>query len=819
MRYTPRDHQQVDVGLIAKALEHPGVTSRAQYLAACGTGKTLTSLWVVERLDASRIIVGLPSLGLIDQSLQVWKAAAAQPLEMMALCSAPDLMEMEGGALTSVRTSTSPDDIAPYWDAPVPQGTRRVLWVCYASTEALSALLNRLGAPIADVLICDEAHLLAGAQKVAQGWLDDAVIPGHRRLLQTATPIETPAAFESEVSRDDTSHEEADGIAGEPLSAETLHEEQTDTPAVSARRVGSIPATGVGMERTDLFGPVVAERTFGWAIANEILTEYVIASPAPITPVVREILSRLDVPAGMPDDFWTRAYVVMQSATSGTGKRLLSFHRTVKSAKAYGSAFQSLARLLGTQPLMTSCLTGEDSVQWRRTELRRLADSPSGIITTARALAVGIDVPGLDGVALVEPRKSVVEVAQILGRAVRRDPARPEKVAHILIPIVDATQADGTLVRGGDWDTLAEVVEALSEHDSRLRGELRAVQAASERTTAGEEHPTASEALAAIGARFQLNHLTGSEAEALRSALVFRLASRYAKRRADYWAALDAYAAQHGTILFPQQTRYQGLALGAFLRSLRHGARAGTLIQVELSRVEVMPGWTVDPARTQWILDATGVKAWMDAHGGKHPSYPADNAEESVVGVWVKNVRAEANPATKRGVLALWQREWLESHIPTWSWKERDAQVQRRVAPPTQSQTQSAPEGMARRRVGSHLDVPTRHARQAVHVLPPMEWWEQCASVARHVAQTGTLPRMSGVPTPSVPERLLSLWWEEALADSAADTTPHAIREAMSAAQRGEETATPPGVFTQVPATRPARSAGSVRLGAPSFVR
>ena len=62
---TPRPHQTEALDAILQGLEdHDRVTS----VMACGTGKTLTALWLAERLDARRILVLVPSLALLGSA-------------------------------------------------------------------------------------------------------------------------------------------------------------------------------------------------------------------------------------------------------------------------------------------------------------------------------------------------------------------------------------------------------------------------------------------------------------------------------------------------------------------------------------------------------------------------------------------------------------------------------------------------------------------------------------------------------------------------------------------------------------------------------
>ena len=66
------------------------------------------------------------------------------------------------------------------------------------------------------------------------------------------------------------------------------------------------------------------------------------------------------------------------------------------------------------------------------------ADLPDGvcrILTNARCLSEGVDVPALDAVMFLSPRKSVVDIVQSVGRVMRKDPAGHKQFGYIILPI------------------------------------------------------------------------------------------------------------------------------------------------------------------------------------------------------------------------------------------------------------------------------------------------------------------------------------------------------------------------------------------------
>ena len=55
------------------------------------------------------------------------------------------------------------------------------------------------------------------------------------------------------------------------------------------------------------------------------------------------------------------------------------------------------------------------------------------ILSNARCLSEGVDVPALDGVVFLNPRKSVVDVVQSVGRVMRKSPDK--KFGYVILPV------------------------------------------------------------------------------------------------------------------------------------------------------------------------------------------------------------------------------------------------------------------------------------------------------------------------------------------------------------------------------------------------
>ena len=80
----PRDHQSEAIEKVAKGFKD---ANKGQLIMACGTGKTLITLWIKENLKANLTLILLPSLSLLSQTLKEWTFGMNTPFKSLAVCS------------------------------------------------------------------------------------------------------------------------------------------------------------------------------------------------------------------------------------------------------------------------------------------------------------------------------------------------------------------------------------------------------------------------------------------------------------------------------------------------------------------------------------------------------------------------------------------------------------------------------------------------------------------------------------------------------------------------------------------------------------
>ena len=182
----PLPHQREAVSAVIKGF---GEVSRGQLVMACGTGKTLTALFVAQELRARRTLVLVPALSLLAQTLREWSANGPD-FVYLPVCSDDTVTDADAFFASTSElgfpVSTDPIEIARFLRA---EGPPQVVFATYQSSPRLADAYRLGRLPQFDLVVADEAHRCAGpASRDFATVLDDKAIPADRRLFMTATP-------------------------------------------------------------------------------------------------------------------------------------------------------------------------------------------------------------------------------------------------------------------------------------------------------------------------------------------------------------------------------------------------------------------------------------------------------------------------------------------------------------------------------------------------------------------------------------------------------------------------------------------------------
>lgn len=465
-----RQHQREALEAVREGLSE---ADRGKLIMACGTGKTFTGLKIAEDLagPGKFVLFLVPSLALMSQTVREWSLDTTTPLRAFAVCSDAqvgkrnkgndDIGDIDVHDLAHPAT-TDPAKLANKAKTPAPD-EMTVVFSTYQSIQVISNAQKQHGFPEFDLIICDEAHRTTGATLEGEDESNfvrihnQDFIAGKKRLYMTATPRIFGDAVRSKAKE---------------VSAELC---SMDDPA--------------------LYGETLFQRGFGWAVQNDLLTDYkVIVLAVDEAMVSTSIQSRLkdEDNALKLDDATkivgcykalTKADLAADVATdTGHMRRALAFCKDIASSKLVRDEFSAVVEeylasaASGDEEPPLGCevhhVDGTFNAKTRTRELEWLKaeheDHSCRILSNARCLSEGVDVPALDAIMFLHPRKSQIDVVQSVGRVMRRAPGK--KMGYVILPVgIPAGVAPEEALNNNEkYKVVWQILNALRAHDERF---------------------------------------------------------------------------------------------------------------------------------------------------------------------------------------------------------------------------------------------------------------------------------------------------------------------------------------------------------------
>lgn len=619
----PDPHQ---IKAIAEATAGLLSSDRGQMIMACGTGKTFTTLWIKEALEAHRTLVLLPSLSLLSQTMREWAWAGITDFDILNVCSDKSVgkkTEDMDPADAPFPVTSDVREIAAFLIQPNP----KVVFCTYQSSDLIAQAQLDDAVPNFDLAVADEAHRCAG--KADAGFatiLDAEKIRASKRLFTTATPRYFGQAIKDEANARDLAI--------------------------------------VGMDNEAVFGPVIHKLTFGQAIEQELLTDYQVVIVGVDEPMVKGWIENFEIVATDPDnqtDARTLAAKIglLKAVKDYDLKRVISFHSRVAGAKKFANDLVDVANLIepASRPdgtFLTDYVSGEMKAGDRKERIDRLKGLEGydrGILTNARCLAEGVDVPSLDGVAFIDPRGSQVEIIQAVGRAIRKvRGAQVQKKGTIVLPVFIEDGGDHeTSIESSNFKPVWDVLKALRAHDDVLADNLDRY-----RTNLAKN---ASQAHEQISDKIIFDMPLSVDVEfssALRTILVEASTESW-----EFWfGLLETFREREGHCLIPVSHVERGFSLGKWAAHQR-----STKLLLDKKRYERLQeiGFVWDNFNALWEQNYIALKAYAVKNGTIH--VPHDYISEN----GLKLAQWRAIQLRTRDKLPEEKVLLLES-IPGWTW-------------------------------------------------------------------------------------------------------------------------------------------------------
>ena len=488
-RKVPRDHQVRARSAVMSGFEEH---DRGTMVMACGTGKTFTALTIAREFvekegGTARILFAVPSLALLKQTLDDWAAEADGSFTAWAVCSDTKVSSSarndtaeESAVDLPIPATTDGQRLADSLDANNATEGLQVVFATYQSIEVIHRAQEIAGDEWRDfdLIICDEAHRTTGATLTGEDESaftkihSDEFIRRAKTLYMTATPR---------------------------IFAENAKNRASEKDAILT-----------SMDDQETYGPVFFRLGFGQAVKENLLTDYKVII---LTVSEEEVSQHYQAIAEMGGELnldtaakltgcWNalakrknRGSDVDYGEDHAPMRRAVAFCKDIKASKAVATQFPDLVN----GPFGLSDLSNDDASDNLQVECRHVDGTMNAavraremdwltegagtdevpvcrILTNARCLSEGVDVPTLDAVLFLSPRKSQVDVIQAVGRVMRR--AEGKDFGYIILPVaVPVGMApERALDDNKRFQVVWQVLKALRAHDERLDAAINSME-------------------------------------------------------------------------------------------------------------------------------------------------------------------------------------------------------------------------------------------------------------------------------------------------------------------------------------------------------
>lgn len=493
----PRPHQQEAINATKEYFSDPK-NARGKLIMACGTGKTYTSLKIMEALDPKITLFLAPSIALLSQTFREYAQEKSDPFYASIVCSDDKTGQSKKNKSKNednddikfselpIKASTRLEDILSTYEKAQKENKRFIIFSTYQSAlrikQAQEAGLNGI-----DLIICDEAHRTVGAVYSTNERDDknaftlchsDENIKATKRLYMTATP-----KVYSESSK--AKAKEKDNVI-------------------------------YSMDDADIFGEEIYTLNFERAIALDLLTDYKVIILAVrsenlsgVTNSVNKKISQLEAKGTKLDKKLINNEFVCKIVGTHKGlakqdvialddenqedndlkskrdtfvsQRAISFCKSIQTSKNIKDSFETIMECYDEElkkksfknlQITIDHVDGTMNCKERLDKLENLNQfepNTCKVLSNARCLSEGVDVPALDSVIFFDGRSAMVDIIQAVGRVMRK--AKNKKRGYIILPIALRESEIKNLdeaVKNTNFQNIWKVLKALRSHDPSL---------------------------------------------------------------------------------------------------------------------------------------------------------------------------------------------------------------------------------------------------------------------------------------------------------------------------------------------------------------
>ncbi|GAA8027806.1 DEAD/DEAH box helicase family protein [Helicobacter pylori] len=488
----PRPHQIEAINATKEYFSDPK-NARGKLIMACGTGKTYTSLKIMEALDPKITLFLAPSIALLSQTFREYAQEKSEPFYASIVCSDDKVGQSKDEDNDDIKFSELPlkpstrlEDILSVHKKAQKENKRFIIFSTYQSALCIQEAQER-GLGEIDLMICDEAHRTVGAMYSSNERDDknaftlchsDKNIKAKKRLYMTATP-----KVYSESSK--AKAKESDNVI-------------------------------YSMDDEEIFGEEIYTLNFSKAIALDLLTDYKVIILAVrkenlsgVTNSVNKKISRLEAEGTKLDKKLINNEFVCKIVGTHKGlakqdlialdeenqedhnlqnkndttpsQRAISFCKSISTSKRIKDSFETIMECYDEELKKKSFKNLQISIDHidgtmnckvrleKLEELNQFQPNTCKVLSNARCLSEGVDVPALDSIVFFDGKSAMVDIIQAVGRVMRK--AKRKKRGYIILPIAleeSEIQNLDEAVNNTNFKNIWKVIKALRSHDPSL---------------------------------------------------------------------------------------------------------------------------------------------------------------------------------------------------------------------------------------------------------------------------------------------------------------------------------------------------------------
>ena len=436
--FQPKKHQE-------RAIKNAHVhfvnknNDNGKLIMACGSGKSLTAYWISKELKSKMILIAVPSLALIKQTLEVWtRESVANNIDInwIAVCSDDTVSSIDDDIFIAstkdlgIDVSTDIEYISNWLQNPEHDIT--IVFTTYQSGKIISEASKKANITY-DFGIMDEAHKTVGLKNsLFSHLLFNENISIQKRLFMTATERRYKGDSDVISSMDDVE------IYGEDFEVLTFKEAlESKPPILCDYKIIAMMVTKKEVAN-------LIENNKFVRPANENYTEEIESEMLASTIALHKAIKKYGI------------------------KHTISFHSSIersqffqKQEKVFRKGFSEYT------DLDTFHVSGTTPTAKRNMIIDTFSRSDNSLITNARCLTEGVDVPNIDCVLFADPKQSTVDIVQAVGRALRL--AKDKKLGYVLVPIlIDDENIDIDDIQNKSFKAIISILRALAASDERI---------------------------------------------------------------------------------------------------------------------------------------------------------------------------------------------------------------------------------------------------------------------------------------------------------------------------------------------------------------